>query len=642
MARLSRSITNLFASCRPGRDRRQGSGRRPSVRVGGERLESRALLAATPAPLVTLEQDTGSSAIDRVTSVGVLEVKALDAASIEYSVDAGKTWTTAFVAKEGVNTVRVRQTLQGTAASAPTTFSFTLDTTTPAAPTASLANDTGGSKVDRVTKDATLSFVSPVTKKTSLEAGATVQYRTSPTLPWSSSFAAVEGANAVSVRQVDKAGNPSAETLVEFTLDKTAPVAPGVSLTNDTNLPADKITADGTLLLAASGPNAVEADATVQYSTDGGKSWTSSFTPRIGANSVLTRQIDLAGNASASTIFAFTFDKTAPAKPLLSLLADTGVSKVDRITKDGTISLVNPSTKKTSIEAGAAVEYSVLQPDGSTWSTWSSSFTATAGANTLKARQIDVAGNVSAESTPLAFTLFGQPPTIDSVVGPAAKAYKVGEAINVILRFSRPVVVSPLAGATPAIDITIGGVSRKATYTGGSGTASISFVTMIPTGAQGAVAAVGTIVLPTSGSQAASIRDLAGNDAPTSFSPADFPSAVVDAVVPVVQAFSFDVDTRTATIVFSRPVTGVSAADFRVQGTVSGVSFYLPLADSRIVAQIGQSTVTGGGTTWQLTVDRLPGGKGAFTLVLVANGSGIVDTAVGNPLVQDGATSLMV
>ena len=46
---------------------------------------------------------------DKITKDGTLAVTAADA-KVEYSIDAGGTWTSSFAAVEGVNTVQVRQT----------------------------------------------------------------------------------------------------------------------------------------------------------------------------------------------------------------------------------------------------------------------------------------------------------------------------------------------------------------------------------------------------------------------------------------------------------------------------------------------------------------------------------------------------
>src|SRR5207244_3101332 len=106
----------------------------------------------------------------------------------------------------------------------------------------------------------------------------------------------------------DAAGNVSGNTTsFSFTLDTTAPAAPTVALTNDTgNSNTDHITSNGTLAVTG-----VESGASVQYSTNGGATWTSSFSAVEGANTVLVRQVDVAGNATTTPAsFSFTLDTT--------------------------------------------------------------------------------------------------------------------------------------------------------------------------------------------------------------------------------------------------------------------------------------------------------------------------------------------
>ncbi|KIZ32531.1 hypothetical protein LO50_23575, partial [Stutzerimonas stutzeri] len=96
--------------------------------------------------------------------------------------------------------------------------------------------------------------------------------------------------------------------------------------------------------------------------TDGGQTWSSSFTPVEGSNTVSVRQTDVAGNTSGATTVSFVLD-TQVAAPTVSLQADTGVSGTDGITNNGALSVGGTET-------GATVEYST---DGG--QTWSSSFT---------------------------------------------------------------------------------------------------------------------------------------------------------------------------------------------------------------------------------------------------------------------------
>ncbi|WP_232438745.1 Ig-like domain-containing protein, partial [Burkholderia ubonensis] len=331
------------------------------------------------APGVALTTDSGSSAVDHITNVGTLNLSGVETgATVEYSTDGGHTWSTSFSAVEGLNDIQVRQTdIAGNTSSA-TSFSFTLDTSA-AAPGVALTTDSGSSAVDHVTNVGTLNL-------TGVETGATVEYSTDGGHTWSTSFSAIEGVNDVQVRQTDVAGNTSSATSFSFTLDTSA-AAPGVALTTDSGSSAvDHITNVGTLNLSG-----VETGATVEYSTDGGHTWSTSFSATEGLNDVQVRQTDIAGNTSSATSFSFTLD-TSAAAPGVALTTDSGSSAVDHITNVGTLNL-------SGVETGATVEYST---DGG--HTWSTSFSALEGLNDIQVRQIDVAGNTSS-ATSFSFTL---------------------------------------------------------------------------------------------------------------------------------------------------------------------------------------------------------------------------------------------
>ncbi|WP_232465792.1 Ig-like domain-containing protein, partial [Burkholderia ubonensis] len=290
------------------------------------------------APGVALTTDSGSSAVDHVTNVGTLNLTGVETgATVEYSTDGGHTWSTSFSATEGLNDIQVRQTDIAGNTSDPTSFSFTLDTSA-AAPGVALTTDSGSSASDHITNVGTLNV-------TGVESGATVQYSVDNGAHWSTTFSAVEGTNNVQVRQIDVAGNTSSATSFSFTLDTSA-AAPGVALTTDSGSSAsDHVTNVGTLNLSG-----VETGATVEYSTDGGHTWSTSFSATEGLNDVQVRQTDVAGNTSDPTSFSFTLD-TSAAAPGVALTTDSGSSAVDHITNVGTLNL-------TGVETGATVEYS--------------------------------------------------------------------------------------------------------------------------------------------------------------------------------------------------------------------------------------------------------------------------------------------
>ncbi len=277
-----------------------------------------------------------------------------------------------------------------------------LDTTPPTSPTVALQVDSGING-DFSTNNGALAL-------SDIEAGATVEYSTDGGLTWQTDFTPVEGLNQVQIRQSDAAGNISTSSSIEFTLDQTPSAAPGVALATDTGIVGDNITRDGGLSLSG-----VEAGATVEYSTDGGLTWQTDFTPVEGLNQVQIRQSDAAGNASTSSSIAFTLDQTPGAAPGVALAEDTGTVG-DNITRKGGLQL-------SGVEAGATVEYSV--DDGKTWQT---DFTAVEGLNQVQIRQTDAVGNISTSSS-IAFTL-DQTPGATPEVALATDTGTVGDNIT--------------------------------------------------------------------------------------------------------------------------------------------------------------------------------------------------------------------
>jgi len=333
------------------------------------------------APSVALTTDSGASNSDRITHTGSLTVSGTEPGStIEYNVNGTSGWSGSFSPQEGSNTVYVRQTdIAGNVSAASSAYTFTLDTGV-ATPVAALTTDSGASGSDRITNSGSLSV-------SGTELNATIQYSIDGTT-WSGSFNPVEGGNTVYVRQTDVAGNvSSASNVYTFTLDTLA-AAPSVALTTDSgSYSYDKITNNASLTVSGT-----ELNATVEYSTDN-TTWSSSFNPVEGNNTVYVRQTDVAGNvSSASSAYTFTLD-TSVATPGVALTTDTGSNSSDGITHISNLSV-------SGVEAGALVQYST---DGT--SGWSNSFNPAEGSNTVYVRQTDVAGNVSSPSSAYTFTL---------------------------------------------------------------------------------------------------------------------------------------------------------------------------------------------------------------------------------------------
>ncbi|NDG42065.1 MAG: hypothetical protein EBY28_22520, partial [Betaproteobacteria bacterium] len=384
---------------------------------------------APAAPAFGLRTDSGVAG-DGITNVGAVNVTGLEAgATWEYSSNAGATWVkgtgTSFTLAEGpyaANAVQVRQTdaAGNVGVAAKAAAAITVDSSA-AAPSLALANDTGASVTDGITKVGTVNVAG-------LEAGATWEYNASGT--WvagtGGSFTLADGAYAsVQVRQTDVAGNLSAASkAAAITVDNTI-AKPTVALVGDSGL---------NLSTAAS-------DVTRSYSVDGGAASASYVAPQVnGAHTVVVTDLDTAGN-SASASLSFTLDRKFVGPTLT--LTDNGVSATDGITNAAGLTISTPLAGFTrSIAVDDKTVSSYVAPT-------------TDGPHTVKVTDTDAAGNVASSS--LSFTLDTVVPTA-TVVAPSAP--NSAGALTYTINFSEAVtgfdasdiaVVNGKAGAVTAI-----------------------------------------------------------------------------------------------------------------------------------------------------------------------------------------------
>ncbi len=372
--------------------------------VAGNLSTNRALTftldTSVSTPILSLTNDTGSSNSDGITRDGSISIANLETgASWQYSQDGGVNWTTGSGAgltltDDGYKSVMVRQTdVAGNTSLNSSVLTFTLKSTE-STPILTLNNDTGSQNNDRITSDGTVN-ISDLTNTVSW------QYSLDNGNSWmvgsGSSFVLYgDGNKSVIAQKTDAAGNVSTSDALNFMLDTNATTL-GLALEADTGKNNDNVTSDGTVIVSG-----IENGASWQYSLDGGINWTqrngTNFTlVGDGDKSVLVEQTDVAGNNSIRSSLNFTLDSTALA-PTLALTNDTGISTTDRITDNGSVSVIG-------LENGASWEYSL--DNGKNWITGSgTSFTLTGdGYKSVVVRQTDIAGNISTNSAPLNFIL---------------------------------------------------------------------------------------------------------------------------------------------------------------------------------------------------------------------------------------------
>lgn len=176
-------------------------------------------------------------------------------------------------------------------------------------------NDTGESRADRITSDATMSL------SRQLSAGQRLHYRVdggtikNAALVGGLSFLpeglGTDGRHTIQVRVVGANGRPERwSRALPFTLDRSA-AALAVALSADTG----RSSADGITSSSAVSVTGSEAGGLVQYSRDDGN-WNpatavwGAFQPQPGSNRWFVRQVDVAGNASTPVAISFEWDAT--------------------------------------------------------------------------------------------------------------------------------------------------------------------------------------------------------------------------------------------------------------------------------------------------------------------------------------------
>jgi hypothetical protein len=206
---------------------------------------------------------------------------------------------------EGSHSFNVRQTDTAGNTSPNRTFTWTVDTTAPAAPTlTSTPNNPSNSAAP------SFSFTG--------EAGATFQCQldggalaacTSP----KSYTGLTAGSHTFKIRQTDAAGNTGPNATYTWTIDLTAPVAPSIAANpaNPTNSQSASFSFTG------------EPGATFACQLDGG-SFSACASPQAyaslgaGSHTFNVRQTDTAGNTSVNATYTWTIDMTAPAAPSIT------------------------------------------------------------------------------------------------------------------------------------------------------------------------------------------------------------------------------------------------------------------------------------------------------------------------------------
>ncbi len=234
-------------------------------------------------------------------------------------------------------------------------------------------------------------------------------------------------------------------------------------------------------------------------------------------------------------------------------------------------------------------------------------------------------GSDDADENPYTFNLigFGVVPRVTSLDTPRERTHKAGENLEFSLELNQDVVVDT-SGNVPSIDLTIGSVTRQASFTGGSGSNRLSFAYQVQSGDLD----TDGITINAVNLNGSTIRNSAGVDATLSGLTSIFastPTILVDGVVPDILSIvrktpaeaTTDADSLVFTINFSENVTGVGADDFFVTGTTTATA----------------TSVVGSGSSYDVTVSGgdLISFEGFVSLGVDDRGNNIQDDA-GNAL----------
>ncbi|WP_413616117.1 Ig-like domain-containing protein [Halomonas cupida] len=171
-----------------------------------------------------------------------------------------------------------------------------------------------------------------------------------------------DGELTVTAEVTDAAGNTGTITDTT-TLDATAPAAPLIELSNDTNVDGDGITSDGNVAVTG-----IEPEASWEFSVDGGTTWEpgagDSFVLPEGVyaeGDVQARQTDEAGNTSEpGELGAVEVDSTAPAVPVVDASDGTVLSGSAEAGTTINIDVDNDGSIDNNVVADAAGNWSVL------------------------------------------------------------------------------------------------------------------------------------------------------------------------------------------------------------------------------------------------------------------------------------------
>jgi hypothetical protein len=420
---------------------------------------------------IALSADSGSSSTDFITKTASQTITATLSGApagtdkVWGSVDGGGNWTDITSKVSGTTLTWNGATLGAgsssimlkvtDAAGNDSSLSFqnyTLDTTAPtkSVATAAFSNDSGSSSTDFKTNAASQTISG--TLSANLASGEIVYVSLDNGSTWAAATAAVgqntwslagrtlTASSTLKVKVSDTAGNDSAVLSQAYVYDTAAPATAfgSLALSADTGASgSDFITNTAAQTISATLSGALSSDDIVYGSLDNGATWTN-ITSKVagttltwngvtltGSGTLQLKVVDAAGNESAVRSQAYVLDTGAPATPgtpVLAAASDTGPSNSDHITADNTPTLSGTAENGSQVDIydGVTLLGTVVAGAGG----WSYTTGALGnGSHSITAVSTDTAGNVSAASPALSFTVDTAAPATTSVGVPANATY---------------------------------------------------------------------------------------------------------------------------------------------------------------------------------------------------------------------------
>ncbi|MBW9095049.1 hypothetical protein JNB62_15275 [Microbacterium jejuense] len=429
---------------------------------------------------------------------------------------------------------------------------FTVDTAAPAAPVIDAPTD--GDVVDTATPDISGTAEADSTVTVTIDGVDVGTTTASPTGEWTftPTTPLADGPHTVVATATDAAGNESPESnLVNFTVDTAAPAAPVI-----------EAPADGDVVDTATPPisGTAEANATVTVTIDGTDAGTTTasptgewtFTPTTpladGAHTVIATATDAAGNESPdSNLVNFIVDTVAPPAPVIEAPADGDVVDTATPTISGT---AEPNSTVTVTIDGVVAGTTTASPTGE-WSLVPSALTE--GDHTVVATATDAAGNESADSNEVTFTVDTEAPNAPVIEVPTDGA--------VVDTATPP--ISGTAEADSVVTVTIDGVDVGTTTASDTGAWTFTPTTALAEGPH-TVVATGT--------------DAAGNESPDS-NTVNFTVDTAAPAAPVIEAPADGDIVATATPAITGTAEANSTVTVTIDGAVAGTTTASPTGE---------------------------------------------------------------